>query len=359
MKSQIKFPVVVYISWYLLIIFYQIFLQPFYKLTPQSQTLYQRLYLSWVTYWDAGHYVTIAKDGYHFPQQAFFPLWPLLIKIFSYIFGYYNASFILTLVIGLTAFVLFYLLARKLLAEKEAKFALLLFASFPSTFFLHAGYSEGLFLALTLLSFLLMEQKRLLSSSIVAAFSAMTRITGICLSLAFLFSKQSFSKKLTLFLTSLTGFLIFALFLQIKYGNPLLFVDAHKAWCQSQGRCGFNFPLIPLLNYTQLVLTGWVRPNFSSTFIDWFFSMVFLFMLIPVFKRLSFSYFVYSLAALLFPLVSGTFVGMVRFVLVVFPVFFVFPQIVKSKIFFFIICVLLFLLQLRFIALFTNRIWVA
>lgn len=359
MKSQIKFPLLIYTLWYLIILFFQIFLQPHYKLTAQSVSLYQRLYLSWVTYWDSAHYISIAEKGYTFPQQAFFPLWPLLIKIFSYILGYYNAAFVLTVIFGLSSFVLFYLLASQIIDKREAKYALILFATFPGTIFLHAGYTEGLFLTLTLLSFLLKVKKRLFSSSIVAGFTTMTRLTGVAVSLTFLFLRQSFVKKIILGLISLTGIVIFVIFLQIKFGNGLLLVDAHKAWCQSQGRCGFVFPLIPLLNYGHLVLIGWIRPSLSPTFIDWFFAMFFLIMLIPVFKKLRWSYLVYSLAAVLFPLTSGTTVGMVRYVLVAFPVFFVFPQVIKSKMFFFLICFLLFLLELRFVTLFTNGIWVA
>lgn len=253
MKLQVKFPITVYFIWYLIILLFQIFIQTLYKATSDSLTLYQRLYLSWATYWDSGHYVTIAEQGYNYPQQAFFPLWPLLIKIFSYIVGFYNASFILSIFFGLMTFILFYLLAVKLMGSLTAKYALILFAVFPSTFFLHAGYTEGLFLSLTLLSFL---------------------------------------------------------------------------------------------------------------FLDWFFSLVFLLMLIPVFKKLRFQYFLYSSVVILLPLSASNTpgivrAGMIRYVLIAFPVFFVAPQVIRSKILLFLLSLLLLLLELRFVAFFTGRAWVA
>ncbi len=355
-----KFPFFIYISWYLIILLFQIFLEPIYKLTLHSQTLSQRLFLSWATYWDSAHYVSIASDGYKFPQQAFFPLWPVLIKTASFLTGSpLYASFILSIFFGLSTFVLFYLLAVKLIGSHLSKYALILFAVFPSTMFLHAGYTEGLFLTLTILSFLLVEKKFYLLSAFVAGFSTMTRLVGVGVSLIYFFLKQPAQKRLTFVIISLTGLISYALFLQIMFGNGLLFINAHKAWCGAQGRCQLIFPLVPLINYSQLLIMGWVKPSLSSAFIDWFFTIIFLGMLIPVFKKLSLLYFIYVLVVILLPLSSGTMVGMIRFVMVAFPVFYVFPFVIRSKVLFFTICILLFLLELRFVALFTNAIWVA
>lgn len=360
MKSQVKFPIVLYLGWYLIILLYQIFLQPYYILTSESQTLYQRLYWSWVSYWDSGHYVSIATQGYRFPQQNFFPLWPLTIKIASIFVGSsFIGAFILSIILGLTTFVLFYLLAEKLAGKSQARLALFLFAVFPSTFVLHAGYTEGLFLTLTLLSFLLMEKKLFFLSAFVGGLTNMTRMVGIGVAVTYLFLKQTILKRLILVAISLYGILFYILFLQLKFGNGLLFIEAHKAWCDSSGQCQLVFPLTPIIDYGRLVLTGWVKPDLSSTFIDWVAAVSFLSLLLVVWKKLNKIYFVYSLVVIILPLLSGSMVSMIRYVLVVFPVFFVFPKILRSKILFFILCLFLFLLELRFVTLFTNRIWVA
>lgn len=360
MKSKVKFPLIIYASWYLIILLFQIFLEPFYILTNESLSLYQRLYWSWVNYWDSAHYASIAAFGYKFPQQAFFPFLPLLIKIFSFVTGStFLSSFILSIIFGLTTFILFYLLAAKLIGKQLARYALILFASFPSTMFLHAGYTEGLFLTLTLLSFLLMERKLYFLSALVAGFSTLTRLAGVGVLVIYLFLKQSFLKRFSLVVVSLTGLIAYAIFLQIMFGDWLLFVNAHKAWCGVQGRCQIVFPLLPLINYARLLLVGWTLPSLSQNFLDWFFAVVFLGLLIPVYRKFSLPYFIYALLMLFLPLSSGTTVGMVRYALVTFPVFFVTPQVFKSKILFLILCLLLFLLELRFVALFTNRIWVA
>lgn len=360
--ARIRFPLVVYFVWYLLILLFQIFVQPLYKINTESITLYQRLFWSWVIYWDSGHYVTIAEQGYNFPQQAFFPFWPLLIKIFSYVVGFYNASFVLSIIFGLTTFILFYLLAVKLMDGMNARHALILFAVFPSTFFLHAGYTEGLFLSLILLSFLFMEQKRYLLSAVMAGFTTMTRLAGVGVSVSYLFLKQSLKNRLLVIAISLTGLLFYMIYLQLFFGNGFLFLDAQKAWCG--GNCKVISPLEPILGYGKLVAMGWIRPTLSFLFLDWLFSVVFLLMLIPVFKKLKFQYFLYSLVVILLPLSASSTLGivragMIRYVLIVFPVFFVAPQVIRSKILFFILCLFLLVLELKSVAFFTGRIWVA
>ncbi|MBI2086301.1 hypothetical protein HYT74_03085 [Candidatus Daviesbacteria bacterium] len=355
---KFQFPLFVYFLWYLIILFFQIFLQPIYLKTAESLTLYQRLYLSWVSYWDSAHYVSIAANGYKYPQQAFFPMWPLVIKITSFILPPLLATFILSFIFGLLTFVFFYFLAKKLTGEYYAKMALIFFACFPSTFILHAGYTEGLFLTLTLLSFLLMEQRKYLLSAILAGFSSMTRLAGVGIAISYLLLKQSIFKRFTLLTIGISGILFYMLYLQTIFGNGFIFIDAQKEWCKVQGRCNFVFPLIPLINYANLLLAGWLKPSLSTAFLDWLFSVIFLILLLPVTRKLGFTYFIYSLVVLILPLFSTT-VGMVRYVLVAFPVFFVIPSVIKSKILFFIVCILLFLLELRFVTLFTNRMWVA
>ncbi|MBI2596787.1 hypothetical protein HYW41_01400 [Candidatus Daviesbacteria bacterium] len=97
-----------------------------------------------------------------------------------------------------------------------------------------------------------------------------------------------------------------------------------------------------------MLLIGWVKVSLSSAFLDWFFAVLFIILLVPVFKKLKLNYFIYCAAVVFLPLTTST-IGMIRYVLVAFPVFFVIPQIIKPKILFFIICFLLLLLELRFV----------
>src|SRR3989344_2660851 len=354
----VSYPVTVYIVWRLVVLLYQIFLQPHYKITEASVTLYQRIYLSWTTYWDVGHYIGIALKGYNYPQQAFFPLWSLFIKIFSLSgIPIYAVVYFLIFILGLTTFILFYILASRLIGQTKAKYALIFFASFPSTMFLVAGYTEGLFLTLTLLSFLLLEKQLYLLGSLVGGLTSMTRLAGVGVAVAYLtISRSSLKSKLTYCVLCLLGLGLYMIYLQIMFGDAFYFAKAQQAWCQVSNRCNLTFPLVPLIGYGQLLIMGWVRPNLSFVFYDWAASVTFLFLLIVVFRKLNLTYFIYSLIVVMLPLFSGTTVGMIRYVLVAFPVFFIMPLIIRLKILFFILCFFLFLLQLRFIAFFTSKI---
>ena len=359
MFKDIKFPIFVYCCWQILFLIFQIFVQPLYSISESATSLNQRLFLNWVTNWDGAHYIDIATNGYQYPQQAFFPLWPLLIKTFSWIGSAYIASFILMIIFSLLSFILFYLLAKKLIGQENAKYALILFASFPSAIFLHAGYTEGLFLTLTLLSFLLLENKRYLLASIFAGFAGATRVIGIGISLSLLFIKKSLKVKLILILISWSGLIGYMLFLHINYQDPLLFIKSQNEWCATTGRCGLMFPLTPIAYFANKFLAEGIKPENIHLFWDLCCSIIFLIMLIPIFKKLGWKYLSYTAFVILIPLASGSIASMVRLVLVAFPVFLVFPLVLKSKRLILFISLLLFLLQLHFISFFINGYWVA
>ncbi len=357
--AEIRFPLSIYILWYGITLFYQIFLQPINLLTESSASLDQRIFWAWVNSWDSAHYISIAQHGYVYPQQAFFPLWPILIKYFStFTQSLPLASYILTTFFSITTFILFYKLAVKVIGVNQAKRALVLFAVFPSTMFLRSGYTEGLFLSLVLTSFLFFENKKYLYAAIFAGLTTATRFVGIASAIMFFLIKKDLSKRMMLFGVSLSGAITYIIFLQFKFGDWLLFNEVQQEWCVTQGRCGLEIPLLQSIDYGKNLLLGTIRPNLGFEFIDWLSTIVFFLMLIPVFKKLNKHYFVYSIMVLILPLFSGT-IGMVRYVLVAFPIFMIAPFFLKNKAILFVVCVWLFLLQLRFIALFTNLSWVA
>lgn len=360
MRPNLKFPIIVFLAWYLIILFLQVFGEPHYFYSSDFSTLKQRIFTAWIYNWDGGHYLSVAQNGYVFPKQNFFPLWPLLIKIFTFgIFSVELVAFILTFVLSLTTFILFYLLASLLTTEKNAKLSLIIFASFPSAMFLRASYTENLFLTLTLLSFWLLEKKRFILSGLVGGLAGATRSVGIAMSVVYFALRAPLKKKIIYCLLGSSGILGFMVYQQLWFNDPLLFTKAHQDWCINIGQCQLTFPLNPLMSYFSLLLQGWIKPNLSPGFLDWVSSVIFLCLLWPVYKYLKKSYFIYAAIVLFLPLATGMLSSMTRYVLVAFPVFFILPLIIRSKIFIYIICILLFLLQLRFAELFINKIWVA
>ena len=142
----------------------------------------------WTT-WDAQQYIHIAESGYTSDKSdglhlliAFFPFYPLLIKLFSFIFQNYVIS---GLVVSNIAYVisLFYLYKLVLLDfEKDTAFRAVIYISiFPTAYFLHAVYTESLFIALSIASFYYARNEKWAYAGVLGMLAAMTRITGIIL----------------------------------------------------------------------------------------------------------------------------------------------------------------------------------
>jgi len=189
--------------------------------------------------------------------------------------------------------------------------------------------------------------------------ASLTRVVGVGIAISQLLLEKPVDKKIIYFVLSLSGMVLYMIYLQITYSDPFFFIKAQHYWCEAALHCQITFPLKPITDYAELILVGWVRPALSTVFIDWTTTVVFLIMLIPVFKKLGRIYFLYSAFVLLSPLLSGSTTSMVRYVLAAFPVFFLFPLVIKPRLALILLVILMFILQLRFIALFTAGFWVA
>ena len=138
---------------------------------------------------DTQRYVRIARDGYVAPDDSHYPpLYPLLIRAGSELFGGgVEARMVAALTVAtLASFGLFFLLhglAVREIGRRQALFAVLALALFPTGFFLFAGYSESLFLFLALASFSSARAGRFGSAGIYGGLASMTRLTGWCLAL--------------------------------------------------------------------------------------------------------------------------------------------------------------------------------
>ncbi len=359
MRTKLIFPFTVYIVWRLIQTIFLSFIEPLFYSTPLTQSFSQRLYLSWVSRWDSVFYLQIAWKGYEFPNQAFFPLLSLLMKLVTYMHIPLDvAGFFLVNIFSLASVVLLYALAKKITTQAVAKKSIIVFMAFPSAFFLNSLYSEGLFLTFSLLSYYLYEKKSYLLSALCAGFSSATRIIGCIIALQYSFLKKSLQTKTIYFLVALTGFIIYAAFLAYTSKTPLIFFQAQQQWTINNAYPRLNIPFKQLITYPhEFIYNAQIR-NTPILAVDWIVSISFLFLGITVYKNLGPRYALYTFGVLLIPLATGNIMSMTRFVLSAFPVFIVFPLIVKKNVIFYGICMLFLVVQLIFIGCFTNNIWV-
>ena len=140
---------------------------------------------AWITpfaNWDGQHYLHLAGNGYvrnpteDFSSLAFFPLYPLAIRLANWVAAdLYIAALLLNLILSYLFIHLFYGYARQRLPRAEALTSAALLLAFPSAFFMTIIYSEALFL-FCLFGFLYAYQiKKHWASALFAAMMPLTR----------------------------------------------------------------------------------------------------------------------------------------------------------------------------------------
>lgn len=132
--------------------------------------------------WDAGLYGQIATAGYGSdgPERAFFPLYPMLERLFAPALGgeIYRAGTLISAGAALIAGLFLFLLVRDFTDRRRALVTVACFFTFPTAFYLFAPYAEALFLSAAISALWLARRGRLLTSGVLIAIAGMTRPTG-------------------------------------------------------------------------------------------------------------------------------------------------------------------------------------
>lgn len=141
---------------------------------------------------DGIHYLSIAAEGYEYAPGAltnvgYFPGYPLLIRSLMWVgIAPADASRLISLLAGCASAILFYEWMRlRGMADRERILALLVLLLFPFSLFLYGiSYSESLFLALTLVAFVLVERDHVVAGCVAAGYATAVRPTGLVLCVA-------------------------------------------------------------------------------------------------------------------------------------------------------------------------------
>lgn len=141
---------------------------------------------SW-SVWDGPHYIEIAQYGYahkieegNFYMVVFFPLYPLIIKMFAAIFRNYVVS---ALIVSTLAYCAGCVAAYKLItidySRSVARTSLVLLSIAPFAFFYGSVMTESLFFLLIILTFYAIRKHNWLLTGIFGMLSALTRSFGV------------------------------------------------------------------------------------------------------------------------------------------------------------------------------------
>ena len=190
---------------------------------------------------DTPHFIEIAQQGYdHTWLTAFFPLYPLLIRIAAPLTAHHVliAALLVSNLAGLVMLIVFYQLVKEDFDHERAARTILYFSLFPTAFFFMAGYSETTFLCFALLCFYHMRRGRWWLAGLFGLLAALTRNTGIVLFIPFAYEylRQHQFRLENVRLNALSTFLIplglgiFMAYCYALYRDPLAFQHAEAVW---------------------------------------------------------------------------------------------------------------------------------
>ena len=289
--------------------------------------------------WDAGWYYLVAVNGYHYDPKVlantigFYPLYPLLLRAAAA-----ALPSVSIFVVGILLSMLFLLGALLLVARlselwdgpetRLPAIAAILF--FPTSFFYASVYTESLFLLTTAAAIASARANRWILAGFAGAAAGLTRLNGclILVPLAYLAWEGSArrwrfpGRTWTGLGLALAGVLAFPAYLGVRFGDPLLYVHekSNAFWSPRPGA--------PWKTAWRIGKEAWRRladPAAEGRLL--FLSgvacfLVFLALSVLLLRRGLVAEGLYAVATLLFLLCGGTFDGIQRYVLALFPCFF-------------------------------------
>ena len=278
--------------------------------------------------WDSHHYQSIALNGYvffnqHWPNIAFFPLYPLLIRFFYPLVGKHTevAALLVSNLAWLAALLLMYDLLTRDFDRAIAIRTIVFLLVFPTSFYFGAGYSESVALVFTVAAVWAMRRRYWWLAGAAGGLLALTRVPGVFIApvLALTYFQHHQwrwrairADLLAVFLPPL-GLASFMFYQWLRFDTPFAFMIAQRDWDN------------------QLSLP-WVMPNMLiarlQTSFDWpitLFQIVvwvaFVGLTLVAVFRLPLAYSLTAVLLIVPPYLSSWFRSLPRHVLIVFPCF--------------------------------------
>lgn len=308
---------------------------------------------------DGVHYLGIAQSAYSAQfTQAFFPLYPLVIRIFSLLtFGnLFWSAFLLSNIFFLLALIVFYKLIARHYDQKKALWSVIFMLAFPTSFYFGAIYTESLFLLLTLCTFVLIDKKKYFLAAVTGFLATLTRLIGVFLGLILLLFSKGKWRYLGAGIVAL-GLLAYMLYLQVNFGNPIYFLTSQSEF--GQGRDSSKLILLPqvIFRYIKILLTtqGLLRLNAVFELTSTVFALA---ILAYSYKKVKSSWLLFSFLSVLLPTLTGTLASMPRYILVAFPIYVVLGSL-KSTPLKLLILAIFMLVGFVSLTLFSQGYWVA
>lgn len=337
---------------------------------------------------DGVHYIEIAKRGYHLLEQPFLPLYPLVIRSVSTIFkmDFIISAQLISILSLIGSLLVFY---KLLIFDRQKHFFPLIVSIilvFPTSFFYAAAYNDALYLFLAVLTIYFSRKKHWALACVLAAFGTLTRFNGFALILLiyveYLFSENTaisgqwswktvFDKlkhslnlskivKSRIYLLVLVPgvFLSYLAYVELIFKNWNLVFTTMEIWGQNR----ITFPLQVFWRYLKIIL---IYPTFKLNYyvavLELCYVLFLIFIMIYSYRRIRLSYWLFMVSSLLIPSLTGSFQGMPRYGLHLYPLFLTLAIMLekKSKFVKLVICLLSVFLGFIVLSMYSRGYFVA
>ena len=336
------------ITWRLIILLFAIpgifalGLRPgFTQLTPGFS--FPNLINIWANF-DGDSYLKLAEYGYSssftHTAYAFFPIFPWLIRIVNVFGSYLFSALIISHVSLVLALYFLWKLLRLDYSKKIVDTTLLLLMVFPTAFFFGSVYSESLFFLLSVLTFYSFRKGNFFLACFFAMIASVTRVVGIFLWPALLIElwhqygkdwKKALNPQAVWLLLPPLGLLSYMRFLSLKTNNAFYFLTSQPLFGASRELDKIVLPHQVFYRYLRMIIfIDHTDPLFFTILLEFITGLGFLVLVVWGLKKLRPSYSIYTALAFALPALSGTFSGMPRYVLVLFPAFILMAEVYQK-----------------------------
>ncbi len=332
-----------------------------------------------LTNFDGIFYIKIATEGYYYTEQAYFPLYPLLIRFVNlFINNPIISGVLISYAAFLTGIAIFNRYLKLLVKPPLEKRIILFLLAYPTSYYFGVMYTESLFFMLFIASLFFFKKRSYVISFIAAYLTGLTRVVGVFLVIPLalllfekIYKEKSFSLKIILsrywkfiivILAPALGLFTYCFYLWSTSGDPLLFFHVQEEFGANRSSHLITPPQV-LYRYLKIFLTADISFQYFVAISELSF---YLFALTVLgfdlkkiiqkrtkqinFDRLGLNLF--SFINILLPSLTGTLTAMPRYTLLSLSIFFLLAELKSSALRYFLIvlfCVLHIVLYSLFI----------
>jgi Gpi18-like mannosyltransferase len=190
------------------------------------------------TSWDGFWYLSIARYGYGPPPTSgvlspwpFFPFLPGAIRALTAM-GFHAAGGIVVVnhLVFLLALAGVWRIARRHVSPAAARLAVWSLALFPGAFIFSMVYPSAIFLAASVWTFALVEERHDVSAGVLAVVATLVRPNGVVIVVALALAVWSRRRVLIVCAPAVAAFGVWCSLCWYWTGNPLVFLHSKAAW---------------------------------------------------------------------------------------------------------------------------------